>query len=109
MRRPAMTQRPEDPVLRSARREAVVVLVMWLGALTYTVLYCYLYGYNRSLDSLTFVLGFPDWVFWGILTPWAICLILSYLFAVFFMRDEDLGEDPVDTESTPAREEVRHE
>ncbi|HMC67096.1 MAG TPA: DUF997 family protein [Gemmataceae bacterium] len=89
-----MPRPPEDPVLRSSRREAIVVLLMWLGALAYTVTYCYLFGYNRSFESLKFVWGFPDWVFWGIIAPWSVCLVLSYLFATFFMRDEDLGEDP---------------
>jgi len=88
-----MAHRPEDPVLRSSRREALLVLCVWLVALTYTVTYCYLYGYNRPLASLTFVLGFPDWVFWGILVPWGACLVFSWVFCTFFMRDEDLGED----------------
>ena len=89
-----MSRQPEDPVLRSSRREAIVVLILWLCALTYTVGYCSLFGYQRSLESLTFILGFPDWVFWGVIAPWAVCLVLSYWFSSFFMRDEDLGEDP---------------
>jgi hypothetical protein len=88
-----MPRKTEDPALRQARREAAFVLLLWAGALTYTVVYCTRYGYDRSLDSLTFVLGFPDWVFWGIVVPWALCLVVSCLFAAFFMRDEDLGED----------------
>ncbi len=85
---------PEDPVLRSSRREAWVVLAISVTALTYTLVYCHLYGYGRSLDSLTFVFGFPDWVFWGIITPWAVCLVASSLFSLAFMRDEDLGDEP---------------
>jgi hypothetical protein len=83
----------EDPVLRSARREAVVVFLIWLAAMTYTVTYCYLNGYNRSVESLKFVLGFPDWVFWGIVTPWTLCVGFSLYFGHKYMRDEDLGEE----------------
>lgn len=93
-----MPQCREDPVLRSARREAIAVLLTWVAALTYTVTYCYLHGYGRSLGSLTFVLGFPDWVFWGIVVPWLLCCLLSTWFAFRFIRDEDLGEDGNDWE-----------
>ncbi len=40
-----MPQPTDDPVLRSARREAVVVFLTWLAAMSYTVTYCYLNGY----------------------------------------------------------------
>ena len=83
----------DDPVLRSARREALVVFAAWLGAMTYTVTYCYLNGYDRSTESLTFVLGFPDWVFWGIVVPWSVCVVFSFWFGATFMKDEDLGEE----------------
>jgi hypothetical protein len=83
----------DDPVLRSARREALVVFASWLAAMIYTVSYCYLNGYNRAQESLTFVLGFPDWVFWGIVVPWSVCIAFSFWFGATFMRDEDLGEE----------------
>jgi hypothetical protein len=88
-----MPEPAPDPVLRSARREALCVLVVWLLALGYTVPYCYIYGYNRSLQDLTFVLGFPDWIFWGVLVPWGVCVVISFWFGAVFMRDEDLGEE----------------
>jgi hypothetical protein len=87
-----MTRR-EDPVLRSARREAVIVFFTWVAAVAYTVAYCARYGYNRPVESLTFVLWFPDWVFWGIVAPWLACAAFSLWFAWGVMRDEDLGSD----------------
>ena len=89
-----MASPSEDPVLRSGRREALVVLVIWLTAMAYTVTYCQLYGYGRSVESLTFVLGFPDWIFWGVVVPWLTCLAVSWWFAYVFMTDASLGEDP---------------
>lgn len=91
-----MSQVKELPLLQSARREAVTAFGIWLSATIYSVGYCCLYGYGRSEESLTFILGFPDWVFWGIVLPWGICTIVASLFAFFFMKDEDLPEGPSD-------------
>lgn len=88
-----MSAAPADPVLASARREALVVLATWICALSYTVAYCLHYGYDPSADDLAFVCGFPDWVFWGILAPWGVCLLLSYWFSYHFMTDADLGAE----------------
>ena len=94
-----MPDRRDDPLVRSARREAVVTIAMFVAALTYTVGYCALYGYGRSVESLTFVLGFPDWVFWGILLPWSVCNLLACWLSFGFIRDEELepAEAPPDT------------
>ena len=91
-----MQQPNDDPVLRSARREALVVLVVWLVAMGYVVGYCAMHGYDRTEADLKFVLGFPDWIFWGIVVPWTICVFFSFYFGATFMRDEDLGADSGD-------------
>lgn len=78
-----------------------MALGMWVVAMIYTLTYCYLNGYNRAPDSLSFVLWFPDWVFWGIVAPWAACVIISTWFAFRVMGDEPLGEE-VDSEEPPA-------
>ncbi|MSR56094.1 MAG: DUF997 family protein [Planctomycetaceae bacterium] len=88
-----MQQPAPDPVLKSARREALCVLGIWLAALSYTVPYCYTHGYGRTLADLKFVWGFPDWIFWGIVVPWCTCVAISIWFGATFMRDEDLGEE----------------
>jgi len=85
-----MSQIQELPLLKSARREAVAALMIWMIATVYSIGYCCTYGYGRDPQSLTYVLGFPDWVFWGIVVPWGTCTIVSGLFAFCFMKDEDL-------------------
>lgn len=90
----------ELPLVQSARREAIWVIVMWLVALVYTLSYCYLYGYHRDVATMQFVLWFPDWVFWGVIFPWCVCTLVSAWFAFFVMRDEDLGAEPPE-ESDP--------
>lgn len=43
----------EDPVLISARREALIVFASWLIAMTWSVSYCYLNGYISLSSSDT--------------------------------------------------------
>ncbi|MEX2176930.1 MAG: DUF997 family protein [Pirellulaceae bacterium] len=93
-----MPVRAEDPVLVSSRREAVVVLLIWLAACIYTVTYCYQHGYGRDVDSLRFVAGIPDWVFYGIVVPWTICTLLSFWVSNFLIKDQDLGEEQPEAE-----------
>ncbi|MGH7199926.1 MAG: DUF997 family protein [Planctomycetaceae bacterium] len=94
-----MSQTSEDPVLRSARREAIIVFTVFIIACAYTISYCYLHGYGRELEDLEFVLGFPDWVFWGIIAPWSVCIVFAFLFGTVFIKDETLGEDPDESEA----------
>lgn len=84
----------DDPLLRSARREAIIVFLIFAAALGYTVGYYKLFGYGRSIADLKFVYGFPDWVFWGLIVPWGASTLVSFLFGAFYMRDEELGQDP---------------
>jgi uncharacterized protein DUF997 len=79
--------REEDPVVSSGRREAHWTLALWLLATIYSVSYCTLWGYGRPTESLSFVLWFPDWVFWGIVVPWLVCAAVSIYFALFVIED----------------------
>jgi hypothetical protein len=109
----------DDPVYRDARREAVVILAAWSLCMIWSVSYSYLHGYSshdrvpgevtmlmpdlgdrdRDPDSLTtpFGLGIPDWVFWGVVVPWALCIGFSAWFCFVYMTDDpealDQGED----------------
>ena len=69
-------------------------MLVWAIALVWTVTGCYLMGYNRAANDIVLLLGFPDWVFWGICLPWGLCLVFSVWFCFFTMADDDLGEDP---------------
>jgi hypothetical protein len=78
-----------------------MALGVWVVAMVYSVAYCYTHGYGRSVDTLTFVLWFPDWVFWGIIVPWLTCTLVSVVFAFGIMGDEPLGEE-IDSDSSAA-------
>ncbi len=90
--------RQQDPVVSSSFREAIVVIGIWLTAMTWTISVCYSMGYNRPVKDLKFVFGFPDWVFWGIVIPWCTCTVVSCLFSALLFRDDALGEDVENTD-----------
>lgn len=87
----------EDPLLTSARREALITFCIWAAAMFYTVAVCGTMGYNRDVTTLKYVLGFPDWIFWGIITPWAVCTVVSAIFAMAIMQDSPLSDDEEST------------
>lgn len=84
------------PILQSARREALVVALLWAVAGTWAVGFCWRYGYGAAPDQIHFTLGFPTWIFWGIVVPWVVCALLSLVIANFVMTDADLGQEPGD-------------
>ena len=97
-RSPLVAERSNPPLVESARREAWVVLVVWAVTAAYTTSYCFTYGVDRTLDNITFVLGFPDWIFWGVVVPWYVCLAFSVWFAYGFMRDDPLGAEATEAD-----------
>lgn len=82
-----------DPVYLSSRREALAAFLTWFVAMLWTVGVSCTYGYGRDPATLTYVLGFPDWVFYGVVLPWCVCFLLSYGFSAVWVKDEDLGSD----------------
>lgn len=90
--------RNTDPLVHSAFREALLVVGIWLAAGVWSISVCYRMGYHRRIEDLKLVLGFPDWVFWGIVVPWVTCTLVSIVFGAIFVRDGDLGQDLEDTD-----------
>ena len=102
----------------NARREALIIMLLWLVSSVYSAGYCYLFGYkshevvenaygptvsqavgemeswNRPGESLTFPLslGIPDWVFYGVVIPWLICIGLTLIFCLCIYSEDDLSE-----------------
>jgi hypothetical protein len=106
--------RPEDPVLRHSRREAIIIFLAWLAATVYCCTYSYFYGYIREghplgPEDVRPVLGMPSWVFWGFMVPWGVCALFTVWFAGFYMKDDDLGSDHAAELEEDIREGVGHE
>jgi hypothetical protein len=94
MSQPSHSPRKEQRLLQNARREALVIMIVWALALVWSCLVSYFFGYSRPPTDIGLILGMPDWVFWGIFLPWALCLAFSVWFCFRFMADDDLGADP---------------
>ena len=103
---------------RHTLREAIVILTIWLACFIYSVTFSYLYGYLshepdpdslgtsvselagplHSLDrapetlSTPLGLGIPDWVFYGLIVPWLVCIAITFWFCLFYFADDDLGD-----------------
>ncbi len=91
-----------------ARGEALFSLLVWALALVWALGYCYLFGYLHKADSwvvraglakvrtsadLTYSLGMPDWVLYGIVVPWLACSAVTILYCLIGMHDDDLGTE----------------
>jgi hypothetical protein len=96
MNHPADPPGKEQQLLRHARREGLLIMAVWAAALLWSVGCGYVLGYDRDPATVTLVLGMPDWVFWAVVLPWALCLAFSAWFCFAFMADDDLGRDPDD-------------
>lgn len=83
-----------DPVFKNASREARAALLCFGLAFVWMVGVGALRGYGRR--EVSFILGFPDWIFWGVAVPWAVCLAASVWFGLRFMKDDDLGPEKRD-------------
>ena len=89
----------DDPVLKSSRREASLALLFFALAFVVTLVVCARLGYAPDpKPPPRFILGFPAWVFWGIVIPWAASLVFGFWFAFRYMRDEDLGRESDDAD-----------
>lgn len=85
-----------DSTVRTARREAIVAMSVWAAATVYSLSVCGWLGYGRDPATLKYVFGFPDWVFWGLIVPWLVCVGISWWFAYGFIADTDLGDEAED-------------
>lgn len=82
-----------DPLVTSSLREAILVVLIWIVAATWSLTVSYQMGYQREPGDLNLIFGFPDWVFWGVVVPWLVFGALSWWFGSYFVRDGELGED----------------
>ena len=83
----------EQQLLRHARREALLIMIVWAVSLVGSVAVSYFLGYHPEAASVRPIFGMPVWVFWGVAVPWVLCFLFSIWFCFFYMADDDLGRD----------------
>lgn len=85
----------ESRSLRQSRRELWLILLAWLGCALWVIGYCTANGYDLAPEEVSTVLGFPGWVFWGVVAPWMAANIFTFWFCLRFLKnDEDEEEMP---------------
>ena len=97
-----------DATLRQAKREAILILSIWLLALCYTVAVCWWMGYRRDPADLKLIFGIPDWVLIGIIVPWLGMVPVSAWVSFGFMPDEMTDEKTDADASAPSAPEKDH-
>lgn len=92
----ALSNAGYEPTFLNARREAIIITIIWVVAFLWTILYCAFTGYQENVDpeNLDLVMGIPSWIFWGVGAPWLVADLFTLWFALIYMKDDDLGEDP---------------
>src|SRR5262245_59395351 len=83
----------EQQLLRHARREGSLIMSIWALALVWSITAGYFLGYQRDAASIRLIFGMPDWIFWSVAVPWALCFLFSIWFCFWHMADDDLGQD----------------
>ena len=79
----------ETSNLRQSRRELWLILLAWLGCALWVISYCSTNGYDLAPEEVSTVLGFPDWVFWGVVTPWMIANAFTFWFCLRFLKNDE--------------------
>lgn len=102
-----ISDEPEwDPVFLHSRREAIVIVATWFVALIWTVPFCYLNGFQPESGAreVTFILGMPSWVFYGIACPWMAANLVTVWFCFGYFQVDELGEEGESPEELPRDE-----
>ena len=87
--------RDYDPVYLHARREAVVIILLFATFCIWSLAVSWTQGYKSGgLDgeSIKTILGMPTWAFWGVFVPWLVVDVVAVWFCFCFMKNDDLGE-----------------
>ena len=96
MNTPSHHEQP-DPIFIHTRREAIIILGVFVIVCVWTVSWCYLAGYNHPPGApVVTVWGIPSWAFWGIAVPWLAADVFTILFCLGYMEDDDLDDVSAD-------------
>lgn len=73
-------KRRKEEYLKSKRefKKGVIVTAIFI---LFSTIVSYFLGYKRSVSEIKFILGFPDWVFYGVLIPWIAIVLYTIFFA----------------------------
>lgn len=76
---------------RQSRKEFWFMVMTWVAFAAWTLGFNFLFAKGEEGEAVEVVFGMPKWVVFGIAIPWMIALGLTIWFAMFYMKDTDLG------------------
>lgn len=73
-------KRRKEEYLKSKKefKKGVIVIAIFI---LFSTIVSYFLGYKRSFVEIKYILGFPDWVFYGVLLPWIAIVLYTIFFA----------------------------
>jgi len=78
--------------VRQCVREAWVVFAIITVTLTVSSVILYTQGYvapGQRPEHPSLVWGIPSWVVCGLVVPWLVTVVVTWLFALFVMKDDE--------------------
>jgi uncharacterized membrane protein YhaH (DUF805 family) len=86
---------------RQSRKEFWFMIGAWGFFGLWVLLSAQFSAYRGEGKELVLVLGLPAWVFWGILLPWLVAMVVTIWFAGWGMQDTefDSGDDETPTDT----------
>jgi len=89
--------------VRQCVHEARVVFAIIMVALTVSSVILYTQGYvppEQRPEQPSLILGIPAWVVYGLVIPWLVTVVVTWLFALFVMKDDEpFVEYPVERDA----------
>lgn len=85
------------------------MLATWVVFLVWTLSYNASYAFDVAASTVEPIMGMPRWVFFGILVPWMVGLVLTFWFATYFMKDTQLVDvegEQIQTKNETSEEEA---
>lgn len=85
-----------DPVFVHSRREAWVIMGVFLLFGVYSISASFLLGRvpeDGNLSEIRTMFGMPNWVAWGVLLPWLLANIVTAWFCFGFMKNDPLDDE----------------
>jgi uncharacterized membrane protein YhdT len=89
----AEEQWSEDPRYRVSSRESVITAVYFASYIVLTIGSAWMIGGNKSIDEISLVLGFPDWLFWSTFALGGVFCLVPYFLIKYLFTDMSLEAD----------------
>jgi uncharacterized membrane protein YhdT len=90
---PVAEQWSEDPRYRVSTRESAITAIFFAAYIVLTIGSAWLIGGNKSIDEISLVLGFPDWLFWSTFVLGAVFCVVPYFLVKHLFTDMSLEPD----------------